>query len=231
MRNLNKLVISALLAAVAVVGNAQTFTWLRDGIGRNQEFVQQGGAMSKYSYFFNDTSYAKTWIDGTSWTLESGGLIEAVIAIRPGTDTPPPPSQRNYYVHTALSLTDATWDNLAQEITLGPVLSEQRLPWQTIEGYDQFLVQWNNPIAIENKWISVVEDQPGGSILGRSRVVQGTSSLYASDVFTNSTNQGSSEAFPQANLAFANQPVPEPATLCIFGVGLIGILRRRRTQP
>ena len=48
MNTIKKLVPFALLVTGTVVADAQT--WVRDGIGRDMEFVQHGGAASKYSF-------------------------------------------------------------------------------------------------------------------------------------------------------------------------------------
>ena len=221
----SKIVISALLTAAAVVGNAQQFNWLRDANGRNMEFVQQGGAASKYS-FFDGSSYGKVWVDSSAWSIQVGGLLEAVLSIKPGTQTPPLPSQRSYMIHTALTNLDAKWNTLAQQVSLGPVLYEEHLTWQTIEGYDQFLVRWNVPELIDHKWISIVEDQPNTVQLGTTRIVQGTSVQGPTDIYTTSVTQGSAVDFPNVNVSIAN-PVPEPSTLAVLALGGLGLFRRR----
>lgn len=221
-----KLALIGILTTAAVAGNAQQFNWLRDANGRNMEFVQQGGAASKYS-FFDGSSYGKVWVDSSAWSIQVGGLLEAVLSIKPGTQTPPLPSQRSYMIHTALTNLDAKWNTLAQQVSLGAVLYEEHLTWQTIEGYDQFLVRWNVPELIDHKWISLVEDQPNTVQLGTSRVVQGTSAQFPTDIYTTSVTQGSAVDFPDVNVSIAN-PVPEPATIAAFGIGLAALLRRRR---
>ncbi len=235
MKHFTRVALTGMLSAVAMVGNAQAFTWVRDGIGRNQEFIQQGGALSKPQYTkIPIGAYAETWVDCTPLTLQAGGLIEATIAIRPGFGSTALPSARWWRLLTAASLEDAMWGRIEENYLFavpwnGGVLSEQLLPWQTAEGYDEYLVRWSNPVTVQHKWVCVLEEDVNGIEWGRCRLVQGTSSLYATDAYVTSITQGTYEAFPNTNLSFAN-PVPEPGTCSVLGLGVVAALRVRRSQ-
>lgn len=116
-------------------------------------------------------------------------------------------------------------------ITIGFVAPQTYvgLLWGSVDSYNQlsFYYQGQQIAAITGGDITAGANGNQGA--GGTYYVNITSSMPFDTVIASS----SSPSFEFDNLAFGSTPVPEPATLAIFGVGLIGFVasrRRRRHQ-